>query len=44
MSTTSPTAGESLTDGPVLTELPVSHLFDMSLDLETARVIPTAGR
>jgi Protein of unknown function (DUF3237) len=31
-----------LLDGPVLSELPVEHLFDMRVDLEPAQVIETA--
>jgi hypothetical protein len=31
-----------LLETPVLSDLPVEHLFDLSVDLEPARVIPTA--
>ena len=36
------TATKPLHDREVLTELPVEHLFDLSVDLEPAQLIPTA--
>jgi Protein of unknown function (DUF3237) len=36
------TATQPLQDREILTELPVEHLFDLSVDLEPAQLIPTA--